>query len=32
MDLYLYGKSEKNIIPCIFLETKFQLGFEKTKI
>ena len=31
MDLYLYGKAEKAIIPCIFLETKFQLGSEKLK-
>ena len=32
MDLYLYGKDEKIVIPCLFLETKFQLGSEKIKI
>ena len=32
MDLYWYGKDKKTIIPCFFLETKFQLGSEKIKI
>ena len=32
MDLYWYGRAKKTVIPCLFLETKFQLSFEKTKI
>ena len=28
----LYGKDEKIVIPCLFLETKFQLSYGKIKI
>ena len=28
----LVRKAEKDVIPCLFLETKFQLSSEKIKI